>query len=382
MNPFSITQFNEYVSKKLNSDLNLKNLPLIGEVSGISMSSGHMYFSLKDENSVLRAVIWRNNISRIDTTLIQNGSKIVARGDISAYARGGNYSFSIRMVESFGEGDLAKEYNRVKKLLESEGLFAREHKKPIPRLARRIGVVTSDTGAAIEDIKKIITTKNNYADIIIFPTLVQGIGSPASIIKSIESANLVNESGKHIDVLIVGRGGGSAEDLAAFNDEGVARAIFASEIPIISAVGHESDVSISDWVADARAETPTAAANMAAINTFELREQIDKSEQELKQSIAYKIKMERNNIKIQRDHLNHVISSKIREMRLNVDKAIITLRENNPTNILSKGYALVIKDNYIVSEVSNIDLDETYRVVMADGSFEAKTTSKTQNKEV
>ncbi len=382
MNPFSITQFNEYVSKKLNSDLNLKNLPLIGEVSGISMSSGHMYFSLKDENSVLRAVIWRNNISRIDTTLIQNGSKIVARGDISAYARGGNYSFSIRMVESFGEGDLAKEYNRVKKLLESEGLFAREHKKPIPRLARRIGVVTSDTGAAIEDIKKIITTKNNYADIIIFPTLVQGIGSPASIIKSIESANLVNESGKHIDVLIVGRGGGSAEDLAAFNDEGVARAIFASEIPIISAVGHESDVSISDWVADARAETPTAAANMAAINTFELREQIDKSEQELKQSIAYKIKMERNNIKIQRDHLNHVISSKIREMRLNVDKAVITLRENNPTNILSKGYALVIKDNYIVSEVSNIDLDETYRVVMADGSFEAKTTSKTQNKEV
>ena len=382
MNPFSITQFNEYVSKKLNSDLNLKNLPLIGEVSGISMSSGHMYFSLKDENSVLRAVIWRNNISRIDTTLIQNGSKIVVLGDISAYARGGNYSFSIRMVESFGEGDLAKEYNRVKKLLESEGLFAREHKKPIPRLARRIGVVTSDTGAAIEDIKKIITTKNNYADIIIFPTLVQGIGSPSSIIKSIESANLVNESGKHIDVLIVGRGGGSAEDLAAFNDEGVARAIFASEIPIISAVGHESDVSISDWVADARAETPTAAANMAAINTFELREQIDKSEQELKQSIAYKIKMERNNIKIQRDHLNRVMSSKIREMRLNVDKAVITLRENNPTNILSKGYALVIKDNYIVSEVSNIDLDETYRVVMADGSFEAKTTSKTQNKEV
>ena len=201
MNPFSITQFNEYVSKKLNSDINLKNLPLIGEVSGISMSGGHMYFSLKDENSVLRAVIWRNNISRIDTTLIQNGSKIVALGDISAYARGGNYSFSIRMVESFGEGDLAKEYNRVKKLLESEGLFAREHKKPIPRLARRIGVVTSDTGAAIEDIKKIITTKNNYADIIIFPTLVQGIGSPASIIKSIESANLVNESGDRKSVV-------------------------------------------------------------------------------------------------------------------------------------------------------------------------------------
>ena len=379
MNPFSITQFNEYVSKKLNGDPNLKNLPLIGEVSGVSTSGGHMYFSLKDENSVLRAVIWRSNISRIDTSLIKNGSKIVALGDISAYARGGNYSFSIRMVESFGEGDLAKEYNRVKKLLESEGLFSREHKKPIPRFVKRIGVITSDTGAAIEDIKKIITSKNDYADIIIFPTLVQGIGSPASIIKSIETANNYSKSVKRIDVLIIGRGGGSAEDLAAFNDEGVARAIFASKIPTISAVGHESDVSISDWVADARAETPTAAADMAAINTFELREQIARNEQELKKSIAYKIKMERNNIKIQREHLIHAMSGKIREMKLNIDKAVITLKENNPTNVLSKGYALVTKNDKVVSGMSNIALDEIYTITMADVSFEAKTTSKTQN---
>ena len=379
MNPFSITQFNEYVSKKLNGDPNLKNLPLIGEVSGISTSGGHMYFSLKDENSVLRAVIWRSNISRIDTSLIKNGSKIVALGDISAYARGGNYSFSIRMVESFGEGDLAKEYNRVKKLLESEGLFSRENKKPIPRFVKRIGVITSDTGAAIEDIKKIITSKNDYADIIIFPTLVQGIGSPASIIKSIETANNYSKSIKCIDVLIIGRGGGSAEDLAAFNDEGVARAIFASKIPTISAVGHESDVSISDWVADARAETPTAAADMAAINTFELREQIARNEQELKNSIAYKIKMERNNIKIQREHLIHAMNGEIREMRLRIDKAVIALKENNPTNVLSKGYALVTKNDKVVSDMSNIALDEIYTIVMADGSFEAKTTSKTKN---
>ena len=379
MNPFSITQFNEYVSKKLNGDPNIKNLPLIGEVSGVSTSGGHMYFSLKDENSVLRAVIWRSNISRIDTSLIKNGSKIVALGDISAYARGGNYSFSIRMVESFGEGDLAKEYNRVKKLLESEGLFSREHKKPIPRFVKRIGVITSDTGAAIEDIKKIITSKNDYADIIIFPTLVQGIGSPASIIKSIETANNYSKSIKCIDVLIIGRGGGSAEDLAAFNDEGVARAIFASKIPTISAVGHESDVSISDWVADARAETPTAAADMAAINTFELKEQIARNEQELKKSIAYKIKMERNNIKIQREHLIHAMSGKIREMKLNIDKAVITLKENNPTNVLNKGYALVTKNDKVVSGMSNIALDEIYTITMADGSFEAKTTSKTQN---
>ena len=200
-----------------------------------------------------------------------------------------------------------------------------------------------------------------------------------SIIKSIETANNYSKSVKRIDVLIIGRGGGSAEDLAAFNDEGVARAIFASKIPTISAVGHESDVSISDWVADARAETPTAAADMAAINTFELREQIARNEQELKKSIAYKIKMERNNIKIQREHLIHAMSGKIREMKLNIDKAVITLKENNPTNVLSKGYALVTKNDIVVSDMSNIALDEIYTIVMADGSFEAKTTSKTQN---
>lgn len=378
MNPFSITQFNEYVARKLNSDINLRNIPLTGEVSGVSMSNGHMYFSLKDENSVLRAVVWRNNISRIDTSLITNGSKIVALGDMSAYARGGSYSFSVRMVESFGEGDLAKEYNRVKKLLESEGLFSREHKKQIPQFAKRIGVVTSDTGAAVEDIKKIITDKNDYADILIFPTLVQGIGAPASIISSIKLANEISLGGTKIDVLIVGRGGGSAEDLAAFNDEGVARAIFASEIPVISAVGHESDVSISDWVADARAETPTAAADMAAINTFELREQIEHNKLELRKSIDYKVKTERNNIKLQRDHLVHVMNSKIREMRLSVDKAVITLNANNPRNILNKGYSLVTKDGQVVGEAAKIAIGEIYTVTMTDGSFEAEAIGKTQ----
>lgn len=378
MNPFSITQFNEYVARKLNSDINLRNIPLTGEVSGVSISNGHMYFSLKDENSVLRAVVWRNNISRIDTSLITNGSRIVVLGDMSAYARGGSYSFSVRMVESFGEGDLAKEYNRVKKLLESEGLFSREHKKQIPQFAKRIGVVTSDTGAAVEDIKKIITDKNGYADILIFPTLVQGIGAPTSIISSIKLANEVSLGGTKIDVLIVGRGGGSAEDLAAFNDEGVARAIFASEIPVISAVGHESDVSISDWVADARAETPTAAADMAAINTFELREQIEHNKLELRKSIDYKIKTERNNIKLQRDHLVHVMNSKIREMRLSVDKAVITLNANNPRNILNKGYSLVTKDGQVVGEAAKIAIGEIYTVTMTDGSFEAEAVGKTQ----
>ena len=207
---------------------------------------------------------------------------------------------------------------------------------------------------------------------------MQGIGAHSRNNSSIKLANEISLGGTKIDVLIVGRGGGSAEDLAAFNDEGVARAIFASEIPVISTVGHESDVSISDWVADARAETPTAAADMAAINTFELREQIEHNKLELRKSIDYKIKTERNNIKLQRDHLVHVMNSKIREMRLSVDKAVITLNANNPRNILNKGYSLVTKDGQVVGEAAKIAIGEIYTVTMTDGSFEAEAIGKTQ----
>lgn len=380
MNPFTITQFNDYVSKKLNSDANLKNIPLIGEISGVSTSGGHIYFTLKDENSVLRSVVWKNNTQKIDTSLIANGSKIIALGDMSAYARGGNYSFSVKYIESFGEGDLAKEFNRVKALLEKEGLFDKIHKKPLPKMAKCIGVVTSSTGAAIEDIKKIITSKNDFTDILIFPTLVQGIGATASIIRNIELANAVNENERTIDVLIVGRGGGSPEDLAAFNDEGVARSIFASKIPVISAVGHESDFSISDFVADFRAETPTAAADLAAIDTFDLRDKIENKKLELKDSIKYKISTEKNNLKLHKNRLISAINSKIREMRLSVEKSEITLCENNPKNILSKGYSIVIDSSVdkLVSDVNNISFDKTYDIIMSNGSFKAKPISKSE----
>lgn len=376
MNPFTITQFNEYVAKKLNNDANLKNIPLIGEISGVSTSGGHIYFSLKDEKSILRAVVWRNNTQKIDTTLIKNGSKIVVIGDMSAYARGGNYSLSVKFIESYGEGDSAKEFNRVKALLEKEGLFDKTHKKEIPKLAKCIGVITSSTGAAIEDIKKIITSKNDYASIMIFPTLVQGIGASISICKNIELANFVNENEHKIDVLIVGRGGGSQEDLAAFNEESVARAIFASKIPVISAVGHESDVSISDFVADLRAETPTAAADIAAIDTFELRKQIEEKRQELESSVRYKIKNEKSNIKLHKERLYSAIHSKIREMRLSVEKSEITLRENNPKNILSKGYSIVMDDSKVVTKVENIRVDNIYSIIMNDGLFKAKVIIK------
>ena len=277
MKPVTVSQVNEYIAKKLRDDLNLRGLAVEGEISGLSRSGQHYYLTLKDADSQIRAAIWGSNAIKIDMSLVENGKKIVAICDISPYSKGGTYSLSIRHVEAAGEGDAAAEFNRIKEKLEKEGLFDKKHKKPIPVFPYRVGVITSATGAAIEDIRKIITAKNDLTDILIFPTVVQGIGAVNSIIENIKQANELNRIGLHIDTLIVGRGGGSAEDLAAFNDENVARAIFASDIPVISAVGHEVDFSISDFVADMRAETPTAAADIAVMNTFELRDDIENS---------------------------------------------------------------------------------------------------------
>lgn len=377
MRPVTVSQVNEYIAKKLRDDLNLRGLAVEGEISGLSRSGQHYYFTLKDADSQIRAAIWGSNAVRIDMKLVENGKKIVAVCDISPYAKGGTYSLSIRHVEAVGEGDAAAEFNRIKEKLEKEGIFDKKYKKPIPVFPHRVGVITSATGAAIEDIRKIITSKNDLTDILIFPTVVQGIGAVNSIITNIEKANDVSKRGLHIDTLIVGRGGGSAEDLAAFNDENVARAIFASEIPVISAVGHEVDFSISDFVADLRAETPTAAADIAVMNTFELREEIERSRKLLISSMDQKIASERRIVQGNTDLLLANVRSKIAEASSAVDKAVIMLRENDPRNILSKGYAAVTDSGgAVITTVSSITTGEEYTIRMTDGSFVAKAVRK------
>ncbi len=374
MRPVTVTQVNEYIAKRLRDDLNLRGLAIEGEVSGFSRGGQHFYFTLKDADSMLRCAIWGSNARSIDMKLVENGRKIIVVGDISPYAKGGSYSFSVRHVEASGEGDLMAEFNRIREKLEKEGLFDKRWKKSIPVFPYRIGVVTSSTGAAVEDIKKIITAKNDFTDILIFPTVVQGIGAPASICENIAIANEVSRSGKHIDTLIVGRGGGSAEDLAAFNDENVARAIFASEIPVISAVGHESDFSISDMVADIRAETPTAAAEMAVMNTYELRDEIAYHRQMLITSAKQKIDNSRLLLAGRTDLLYSNMRGKISEARSTVEKAMIMIRENDPRNIFRKGYAAVTRDGSIIPDVASVTAGETYKIMMRDGSFTAAAT--------
>lgn len=375
MKPVTVSQVNEYIAKKLRDDLNLRGLAVEGEISGLSRSGQHYYLTLKDAESQIRCAIWGSNAAKIDMSLVENGQKIVAICDISPYAKGGTYSLSIRYVEAAGEGDLAAEFRLVREKLEKEGLFDRKYKKPIPAFPCRVGVVTSATGAAIEDIRKIITAKNDFTDIIIFPTLVQGIGAVNSICTNIRLANELSSSGTHIDTLIVGRGGGSPEDLAAFNDEEVARAIFASEIPVISAVGHEIDFSISDFVADARAETPTAAADMAVMDTHKLREDIENSKKLMIMSAAQKITAERRLLDNLSSLLTAGLKARLSESRNAVERAVLILKENEPRNIFAKGYAAVIGDDgAVIPKASLIDGGKEYEIKMQDGSFRARVT--------
>ena len=373
MKPVSVSQVNEYIAKKLRDDLNLRGLAVEGEISGISRGGRHYYLTLKDADSQIRCAIWGSNAAKIDMSLVENGKKVVVICDISPYARGGSYSLSIMHVEAAGEGDLAAEFRRIRDKLEKEGLFDRKYKKPIPAFPYRVGVVTSATGAAVEDIRKIITAKNDLTDIVIFPAVVQGIGAVDSICGNIREANRLSATGFRIDTLIVGRGGGSVEDLAAFNDEDVARSIFESEIPVISAVGHEVDFSISDFVADARAETPTAAADMAVMDTHQLREDIEKSRQLLITSAGQKIASERRVLDTGRELLRTGIRARIAEARSEVEKSLIILRENDPRSIFSKGYAAVTSGNgRIVTDIAGIIAGDEYTIMMNSGSFTAK----------
>ena len=373
MKPVSVSQVNEYIAKKLRDDLNLRGLAVEGEISGISRGGRHYYLTLKDADSQIRCAIWGSNAEKIDMSLVENGKKVVVICDISPYARGGSYSLSIMHVEAAGEGDLAAEFRRIRDKLEKEGLFDRKYKKPIPAFPYRVGVVTSATGAAVEDIRKIITAKNDLTDIVIFPAVVQGIGAVDSICGNIREANRLSATGFRIDTLIVGRGGGSAEDLAAFNDEDVARSIFESEIPVISAVGHEVDFSISDFVADARAETPTAAADMAVMDTQQLREDIEKSRQLLITSAGQKIASERRVLDTGRELLRTGIRARIAEARSEIEKSLIILRENDPRSIFSKGYAAVTSGNgRIVTDIAGIIAGDEYTIMLNSGSFTAK----------
>lgn len=272
-NPITVSQLNHYISRVLGTDPLLARIIVRGEVSGVKLhSSQHIYFTLKDKASKINCFFSKYNVAKADF-IPEDGMEILVKGQVSVYEAGGNYSINVAQVEKSGVGDLAAAFQQLKEKLKKEGLFDSENKKPLPFFSMNIAIITSETGAVLQDILAIIKSKNNICNLRIFPSLVQGEQAPFYLIKSIET---INQEFPETDLIILARGGGSLEDLWAFNDEELARSIFNSTIPIISAVGHETDFTIADFVADVRAETPTAAASLAVANTEELKERIER----------------------------------------------------------------------------------------------------------
>ena len=290
---FTVSQVNNYVKNLMDRDLLLQNLWIRGEISNFKLhSSGHMYFTLKDDQSRIRCVFFRYQNADLDFTP-SDGLKVILKGNISMYIRDGQYQFYVEYMEKDGIGQLYAALEALKIKLKEEGLFSDEYKKPLPAFPRKIAIITSHTGAAVHDLIRVITKRNNTVSILVMPVLVQGESAKDQISAAIDYANTRDD----IDILIIGRGGGSIEELWAFNEEKVARAIFRSRIPIISAVGHETDFTVSDLVADVRAATPSAAGEIAVRELSGIYQTLDRLDEGLQYSISRYLMLQ--NAKIQ-----------------------------------------------------------------------------------
>ncbi|WP_066365677.1 exodeoxyribonuclease VII large subunit [Neobacillus fumarioli] len=430
----TVNALTKYIKRKFDADPHLRDIHVRGEISNFKQhSSGHMYFTLKDEKARILAVMF-SSYSRTMKFLPENGMKVIVKGDITVYEPSGQYQIYIKEMQPDGIGELFLAYEQLKQRLEAEGLFAPEMKKAIPQFPRTVGVITSPTGAAIRDVITTIKRRYPIVNILIFPVLVQGDYAAPSIVKAIEKANTM----KDIDVLIVGRGGGSIEELWAFNEETVARAIFASQIPVISAVGHETDFTIADFVADLRAPTPTGAAELAVPHIDELMDRILQRQTRLirtmqeqfrfqkerfnrvQKSYAFRypfrlyeqkleqvdrltemlirgsarltsIKKNEHEVLEKRLHRNHPkqalkeAKSRYERSQKDMDKAIIqilrrkqtdfnrmmsTLRALSPLSIMERGYSLAYSENNrLLKSVAGVKVTDQVLIQLTDGSL-------------
>lgn len=370
LKPISVSQLNEYISRVLTSDPLLGNLSVKGEISNLKYhSSGHIYFSISDVSSKINCFFSASNVANLKYKL-KDGMSVNINGYINVYKKGGAYTLFVRSLTLEGDGDLAVAFQLLKNQLEKEGLFDNSHKKALPLFPKKIGIVTSDTGAALQDILKTITSRNNIVDLVVFPVLVQGEKASEDISETINYINN-HDDFKNLDLLILGRGGGSMEDLWPFNTEIVARAIYDSKIPIISAVGHETDFTISDFVADRRALTPTSAGEMAVYDVNDLKKDLDIYINNLFLSLKSKTQALENNIQNYMLTIENGIKNKISKYsgELNLYKTL--LNENNPQKILLKGYAIVYDPaGKIVTSKKQMTKGVDYILRFKDGDVE------------
>ncbi|NGU70636.1 exodeoxyribonuclease VII large subunit [Clostridium perfringens] len=384
----SVGEVNNYVKKLVENDFILKNLNVKGEISNLKFhSSGHIYFSLKDENSKVNCIMFKNNAVNLDFRL-EEGMRVEIKARLGVYHKEGTYQLYCENIKKAGIGELFEEFHKLKKELSEEGIFDEKYKRALPKFPKRVGIITARTGAAVRDIIKVIQRRNKSLDIILYPAKVQGENAADSIIEGIRYFN--NE--KSVDVIILGRGGGSIEELWAFNNRDLAYEIFNSRIPTVSAVGHEVDFTISDFVSDMRAPTPSAAGELVSPSLKEMINDLVNKKEFLHRAIDRKFLNAKKDVDLLHKGLKgnnpkHIIEKRIKEVnsleeKLNflgkrkIDKAkdeLIALNSIlqtlNPLNTLGRGYSVIMdKEDKVINEVSELKKNDVVKVIMKDGS--------------
>ena len=392
-NIISVSQFNNYVHNIFVAEILLQNISIFGEVSAISWSGGNLYFSIKDEGAVLSCVKFGANGGYIP----KEGEQVLLVGSPNYYVKGGRFSFNVVKIESYGQGVLYQKFLEMKQKLEALGMFDSANKKPLPQIIKRIGVVSSETGAVIQDIIDITSRRNPMLDIVLYPAKVQGIGAEQTIIAGLSALDQTD-----VDVIIIARGGGSQEDLATFNDEALAHAIFNTKKPVISAVGHETDFTIADFVADLRAPTPSAAAELVASDINQLKANLlDNTKRLLNLTKSYYDDQYNNIGFVSREiynAANHILNEKSTQILTNIlglklcsekvlqqkihsfELLINKLEGLNPIKLLKMGYSQVSKSGDLVKSVEQIKIDDSLDINFVDGVISCVVTAKKEKK--
>lgn len=391
----TVAQLNNYVKGLIETDGQLRSVFVAGEISNFvnHYKSGHFYLSLKDENAVIKAVMFRSYAQKVPFDL-QNGMKVICRGRVAVYERDGVYQLYIDQIQPDGVGALKIAFDQMTKRLQDEGLFDEAHKKPIPRYPSRIAVITSPTGAAIQDIFNILGRRMPAVEVLMYPVLVQGEFAAEQLRAAVKAVN----DDKSADVIVIGRGGGSIEDLWAFNDEQLARAIYASGIPVISAVGHETDFTICDFVSDLRAPTPSAAAELAVPEVGDVLKLIERLNRSAASAVKNKISQSENELKrlaenrVLRSPVSYIDSlyetfDRVCTSYKRVAEAVVEehsqklriiaakLDAYSPLKTLSRGYSIAYKGDDILRSVNGLSQNDRLKIKLKDGSAECVVTS-------
>ncbi|MDO8460297.1 MAG: exodeoxyribonuclease VII large subunit [Nanoarchaeota archaeon] len=389
---FSVSEITRYIKNRLKGDKKLGDFYLRGEISSPKLySSGHIYFTLKDEQSQINCVLFKKNCENINFKL-EHGMKVIVRGGIDVYEPYGKYSLIIEEIQPDGIGSLNLAFIQLKNKLEKQGLFLNEHKKQLPQFPKTIGLITSLNGAVMHDVLNVLKRRYPLVKLLIVPTPVQGKEASNSIVNAIE---LINQEDYDVDVIILARGGGSLEDLWCFNEESVARAIFQSKIPIISAIGHETDFTIADFVADYRAPTPSAAAEKAVPDINELKKLINNFNERILNAVGHIIKINKSRLEEisnrpifknpfeaihayyqNIDSFEYMLQTKISQCMSLKRKSLEILDSKlsalNPNAILERGYSIVMKGNRIIKSATEVKIHNNINVIFYKGELEAE----------